>query len=259
MSESQWRDLTHMLSKRARRGDQEAIRKWLADWNRTEGVEAVVWIDHSVRPRQAKAGTAGLVDKVPFPPSLMARLNDAGSRIELWHNHPKKEGEPALAVPSPDDIGTLMRPGVITVGAIATETGETEERWIQIDAGARQIPHPQAITSWVRYAQNIEIATIDAELGPPADAEAKRSRSIWTAEVAVGAAEAMGLLQSKGLKVEARANGIALARATNGSFGTPKQIAERTPMPETDETALKRTTTRERQQWQGHQYHGRSQ
>ena len=205
-----WELVTAELDSRARGGDPAAICEKLAQRGKEEKTETAVWIDHSTERARAEAVTSGLSTQVYLPGSVLTRMRDAQKRMELWHNHPYADGAPGNAVPSAEDIGAAMMPGVT-----ALTTVDDNGRWTKIWRCENVEYHPRVVAQWVENARNIAERALTMNNPPPVDEEEEHRRAERAAEAAAGAAVAVGLIKAEGLSPEALRDGKVAARLVN--------------------------------------------
>ena len=205
-----WELVTAELDPRARAGDAAAIRKKLAERGTEKKTETAVWVDHGIQPLRAEAVTSELSTRVYLPDSVLTRLRNREKRIQLWHNHLEADGEPGNAVPSAEDIGVAVLPGVL-----ALTTVDDNQRWTRIRRGANADYHPMVATIWVQNALRIARRALRANNDPPVDEEDKQRREERAAEAAAGAAVAVGLIKAEGLSGRGLEEGRIAARLAN--------------------------------------------
>ena len=205
-----WEWITAELDSPARGGDPAAIRDELAKRGRREKTEAAVWIDHSAHMPGAEAVTSGLSTRVYLRGPILAELRDPPERIEVWHNHPYANGEPGSAVPSAEDIGAAVMPGMA-----ALTTVDDNGRWTRIWRGENAEYHPLVVTQWVQNVRKLAELAVTMNNPPPVDEEQEHRRAQKAAEVAAGAAVAIGLIKAEGLSAEALKEGMVAARLVN--------------------------------------------
>ena len=172
-----WELVTAELDSRARGGDPAAICEKLAQRGKEEKTETAVWIDHSTERARAEAVTSGLSTQVYLPGSVLTRMRDAQKRMELWHNHPYADGAPGNAVPSAEDIGAAMMPGVT-----ALTTVDDNGRWTKIWRCENVEYHPRVVAQWVENARNIAERALTMNNPPPVDEEEEHRRAERAAE-----------------------------------------------------------------------------
>ena len=207
-----WELITAELDPQARAGDPAAIRKNLAERGEEKKTESAAWIDHKAQVPRAEAVTSGLSTRVYLPGSVLARMHDEQESIELWHNHPEVNGKRGSAVPSAEDIAVAVMPGVA-----ALTTVDDYGRWTRIRRDRNAQYHRLVVTQWVKEVEHVAEQALAVNNPPPVDEEEQHERMEIAAEVAAGAAVAVGLIKAERLSAGALRDGKIAARLVNAN------------------------------------------